>query len=219
MRRAHRKRLRILFIENIFHSCDPAWRLPLPACGERVGVRGRRRRRCREDCLPNAFDISLHFVIPETQDAVAMFDKPLIPDGVASAISVLAAIDLDDEPLLPTDKIHDIRPDRLLTHEFESAERPRTKVAPKLSFGGRRIFPQSSRQTRLRYLCAAHASRPPHPTLSPHAGRGRSERRDGAILPRSNRTSSRIEQREIRDGRQRYAGFVSLDPGLSLSYP
>ncbi len=44
----------------------PAWRLPLLACGERVGVRGRRRRRCCEDGVPNAFDIFQHFVIPET---------------------------------------------------------------------------------------------------------------------------------------------------------
>jgi hypothetical protein len=53
-----------------------------------------------------------------------MFDKPLIADGVALAIGVLAPIDLDDDPLLSTNKIYDIRPDRLLTHEFESGERP-----------------------------------------------------------------------------------------------
>ena len=50
-----------------------------------------------------------------------MFDEPLIANGVASTLGVLAAIDLDDKPFLPTDKIDDIRPNRLLTHEFESA--------------------------------------------------------------------------------------------------
>ena len=99
-----------------------------------------------------------------------MFDEPLIADGVASVLSVLAAIDLDDEPLLSTNKIDDIWPDRLLTHEFESAERPRTKVSPKFSFGGRRIFPQLSRQTCLRYVCATHASKPPHPNPLPARG-------------------------------------------------
>jgi hypothetical protein len=53
-----------------------------------------------------------------------MFDEPLIADGVASALGVLAAIDLDDKSFLSTDKIGHIRPDRLLTHEFESAQRP-----------------------------------------------------------------------------------------------
>jgi hypothetical protein len=77
-------------------------------------VRGRRGKRCCEDCVLNAFDISQHFDIPETQDAVAMFDEPVVADGVASVIGVLATIDLDDEPLLSTDKIRDIRPDRLL---------------------------------------------------------------------------------------------------------
>jgi hypothetical protein len=104
---------------------------PSPRSREKGRVRGRRGRRCCEDCVPNAFDISQHFVIPETQDAVAMFDEPVIADGVASVIGVLATIDPDDEPLLSTDKIRDIRPDRLLPREFESGERPGTKVSPK----------------------------------------------------------------------------------------
>ena len=53
-----------------------------------------------------------------------MRDEPLFADGAAAVIGVLAAVDLDDEPLLSTDKIYDIRPDRFLTHEFESGERP-----------------------------------------------------------------------------------------------
>ncbi len=140
-----------------------------PRGGERWG-----RRRCREDCLPNAFDIFQHFIIPETQDAVAMLDEPSVTHGVAAAIGVLASVDLEDEPFFSTNEIRDVRSDRLLTHEFESAERARTKVAPKLSFGGCRILPQSSGQTCLRDVCATHASRPPHPALSPRAGRGRS---------------------------------------------
>jgi hypothetical protein len=52
-----------------------------------------------------------------------MCDEPLIAHGVASAPGVLAAIDLDDKPFLSTDKVGHIRPDRLLTHEFESTQR------------------------------------------------------------------------------------------------
>jgi hypothetical protein len=53
-----------------------------------------------------------------------MVDEPLIADGVATALGVLAAIDLDDKPVLSTDKIDHVRSDRLLTHKFESAQRP-----------------------------------------------------------------------------------------------
>ena len=149
---------------------SPAWRLPLPARGERVGVRGRRRRRCREDCVPYAFDISEHFVIPETQDTVAAFDEPLITGRVTLVICVLAAVDFDDEPLLSTGKIDDIRTNRLLTHKFETAERPGAKISPELSFGTCRISSQLPSQTRLRYVCATHASRPPHPNPLPARG-------------------------------------------------
>ncbi len=66
-----------------------------------------------------------------------MFNEPLIADGVASVLGVLAAIDLDDKPFLPTNKIDDITPNWLLTHEFESGERPGAKVSPKFLFGAR----------------------------------------------------------------------------------
>ena len=108
-------------------------------------MRGRRRRRCCEDSVPYAFDIPEHFIIPETQDTIPTLDEPLITGGVALVIRVLAAVYFDDEPLLSTDKIYDIRTDRLLPHEFETAKRPGTQVVPKLSFSARRVFPQLAR--------------------------------------------------------------------------
>jgi hypothetical protein len=153
------------------------WQLPLPACGERVGVRGRCRGRCGEDCIPNPFDVLQDFIVPETEDTVAVRCEPSIAYRIGAVFGVLAAIDLDHEPLLSTNKIDDIRPDRSLTHEFEPSKRSGTQVLPKPLFSSRRISPQSSRPQCLRYLGAAHASRPPHPTLSPHAGRGSPPRR------------------------------------------
>jgi hypothetical protein len=97
-------------------------------------MRGRRRRRCREDYFPDAFDIAQHLVIPESQHTIAMFSEPSIAHGVASALGMLAAIDLDDKPFLATDEIKDIPSDRLLTDEFVSAQGPRPNVSPKLSF-------------------------------------------------------------------------------------
>jgi len=90
-----------------------------------------------------------------------MLYKPTIADGVAFVVSVLTTIDLDNEPFLPTSEIDDIRSDRLLTHEFEPAERPGTKISPELSFSGRRLLTQLPSQSRLHSVGTAHVVRPP----------------------------------------------------------
>ena len=83
-------------------------------------MRGRFRRRSREDGFPNAFDISKYFIIPKAQHTVAMIDEPSISDNFAFVSRVLAAINLDDEPLFATHKVNDIGTDRLLADEFET---------------------------------------------------------------------------------------------------
>jgi hypothetical protein len=97
-------------------------------------VRGLCRRRCREDRLPNSFDIFQHFIVPETEDTVSVLYEPAIALAVAVIFGMLSAIDFDHEPFLSTDKIGDIRPDRLLPNEFEPAQRSGTKIPPKLLF-------------------------------------------------------------------------------------
>jgi hypothetical protein len=108
-------------------------------------VRGRCSGLSGKDCIPNPFDILQDFIVPETEDTVAVLREPSIAHGIAAVFGMLAAIDLDHQPLLSTNKIDDTRPDRLLTHEFESSKRSSTKVTPKLLFNWRRISPQSSR--------------------------------------------------------------------------
>ena len=51
-----------------------------------------------------------------------MVNEPLIAHGVATAVCMWAAIDLNHKPSLPTDKIDDIRTDSLLTYEFETTQ-------------------------------------------------------------------------------------------------
>ena len=101
-----------------------------------------------------------------------MLCEPSIAHRIAVAFGVLAAVKLDYESFLSANKIDDMGPDRVLTHEFESTKRSRTEVPPKLLFSLVGISSQSPGQPRLRYLGAAHALTPPHPTLSPRAGRG-----------------------------------------------
>ena len=85
-------------------------------------MRGRCSGRSGKDCIPNPFDILQDFIIPETQDTVAVLCEPSIARSVAAILGMLAAVDLDHEPLLSTNKIDDIRPDGFLAHEFESSQ-------------------------------------------------------------------------------------------------
>jgi hypothetical protein len=43
---------------------------------------------------------------------------------------MLPAIDLDDQPLLATDEIDDVRSEALLADEFRAAELPRAQAGP-----------------------------------------------------------------------------------------
>jgi hypothetical protein len=103
-------------------------------------VRGRRRRRCREDHVPNAFDISEHFIIPEAQDAIAVVDEPSISDSVSRVRRVLTTIDFDNESFFSADEIDDVGTDCFLPHEFESAEASGAQVFPKFALGEGRVL-------------------------------------------------------------------------------
>ena len=135
-------------------------------------MRGRFRRRCREYYFPNAFDISQNLVIPKAEDAATMVDEPLISNRVPRVRSMLTAVDFDDEPSFSANKIDDVRTDWLLPDELEATQCARAEVLPQPLLRESRVFSQSSGRGCLRYLCAAHAAKPPHPSLSPHAGRG-----------------------------------------------
>ncbi len=63
-----------------------------------------------------------------------MIDQPLIAYRVALIRRVLAAIYLDDKPLLTANKIDKVRTDRLLAHELEARKRTSAKILPKPPF-------------------------------------------------------------------------------------
>ncbi|CAN5270596.1 hypothetical protein BH11PSE4_BH11PSE4_43640 [soil metagenome] len=63
-----------------------------------------------------------HFIIPEPQHAKPLFFEPLVAAGIGFTVSVLAAVDLDDEALGQTDEIDDISADRDLSLELEVRE-------------------------------------------------------------------------------------------------
>ncbi len=117
-------------------------RLPLPACGERsVPAEGGNRVRGRIGGegigygLQHAIHIARYLMIPETQDAVAVFVQPLIPHDVPFAVRVLAAIDFDDQPFLAANKIDNIATERLLAHKPVTFDRTGAKLIPKAQLG------------------------------------------------------------------------------------
>ena len=61
-----------------------------------------------------------HLIIPEPQNAVSLLIQSFCPDAIIiSLFLVLAAINLDDEAFLKTDKINNIMIDCLLSAEFK----------------------------------------------------------------------------------------------------
>jgi hypothetical protein len=74
-----------------------------------------------------------------------MFAEPCIPDDIALTVCVLAAVNFDDEPMLATNKVSDVRPYWLLTNELEAIQATRAEPPPELSLRNRRILAKPSR--------------------------------------------------------------------------
>ena len=81
--------------------------------------------RCCENCLPDTLDISEYLVIPKAKNPVPMINEPTVANSVATPYCVLAAIDLNDESPLTTNKIHNVWSNRLLPNKLEAIKRSR----------------------------------------------------------------------------------------------
>ena len=66
-----------------------------------------------------------------------MLREPSIAYHITHVDGMLAAVDLDDKPLLSADKVDDLRTDRLLTDELVAAQASRAELAPETKFGFR----------------------------------------------------------------------------------
>lgn len=106
--------------------------------------------------LPNAYDLSLlsrgrqqalvdsfeysglirqHLMVPETQHSKACcLQKHLAPRIRLNLQSMVAAIKLNDQPSIETDKIDDVRSDGLLPAELESIQPAVAQLVPKPRF-------------------------------------------------------------------------------------
>jgi hypothetical protein len=78
----------------------------------------------REDHRENAFLISQHVGIPESQHVITVRAERGIARAVPGIIRVLPAVNFDDEFLIATNEIYDIGPDGVLPNEFEPVQPP-----------------------------------------------------------------------------------------------
>jgi hypothetical protein len=127
-----------------------------------IRVRGSLRERGR-DYFKHTRHIAQHIVIPESQNTVIAFDKPFVAHGIALAVSMLPAINLDDKPTFSANEIDDIETYRLLPDEFVTSQTPRSQSAPKRVFRICRGPSQAPSAPCPSLFCTAHAARPPHP--------------------------------------------------------
>jgi hypothetical protein len=86
-------------------------------------------------------------VIPKSQDTItSIVQKPAALSIRFAHRRMLPAVNLDDEPFLHTNKIHDIRRDRILSPELESTKFTGPQTSPEFPLGVGLIFPQRSRE-------------------------------------------------------------------------
>jgi hypothetical protein len=78
--------------------------------------------------------IAANVAVPHPEYGPAFSAQPFVPHGVALAVGVLTAIDLDDELGLAAGKIDDVWADRQLACEFGPVTR---EQSPYLAFFGR----------------------------------------------------------------------------------
>ena len=67
--------------------------------------------------------IADHVVVPKPKDTIVVVFKPSIAHTILLTVCVLPAIDFDDQPTFATDKVDDIRTDRLLAYKLAAIDR------------------------------------------------------------------------------------------------
>ena len=97
-------------------------------------MRGTIRERGRNS-FQNAGDIAQDIVVPETQNPIIVIGKPLVADHVVGVVSMLPAIDLNDQTSFAAYKVNRVWANRLLPNKFVTVERARPKPAPQRTFG------------------------------------------------------------------------------------
>jgi hypothetical protein len=92
--------------------------------------------------LENPIEVVNHFVIPETDHAIADGAQLSVALLVLRAVRMLAAVKLNDHAPFAAHEVGVIAPDRLLADKFEAAKLPTANLCPQRGLCTREIAPQ-----------------------------------------------------------------------------
>jgi len=138
---------------------------PSPLAGEGQGGGSSFHQLFPYDFL-DRLNLHQYLIIPESQNAKPLRLEPRCALSIISRLfSMLPSVQFNNQLLFKTDKIYNIRCDRLLSSKPVSSHLLHSQVGPQSLFGFRWIFPESSRK--------AHLQDSPPPSPSPIKGEGK----------------------------------------------
>ena len=127
-----------------------------------IRVRGSFRERGRNR-FKNACHIAQDIVVPKSQNAVVVIDKPFVANHIARIVGVLASIHLNNESTFAADQINCVRTDRLLPDELVTVEAARPESIPKSGFRFRGSSSQAPGALGFDFISSSHVETPLHP--------------------------------------------------------
>jgi hypothetical protein len=90
----------------------------------------------------NSIDVLKYIVIPKSQDIETLIPQPGISLNIVSyLLTVLSAVDLDDQSFFQTNKIDDVASQRLLAAKLKTVYLPESEFPPKHTLGIGGVFP------------------------------------------------------------------------------
>ena len=117
--------------------------------------------------LKNAVRVGKHIRVPEANDTIAPSLKETGAPHIGGIARMLPAIGLDNEHTISAKKIRDIGPNRRLSSEFETAERPITQPRPETRF---RLGLHDAQMPRTGHILSFQTT-PPSPFPLPEGAR------------------------------------------------
>jgi hypothetical protein len=101
----------------------------------------------RENRFEHAFGVGEDVVVPEANDTPALAGEPFGPPFIGGILAVLAAVRLNNQPVLGAGEVDDEPADRMLSSEPVAAEPSCAKVSPETNLGVRRCAPEVTSET------------------------------------------------------------------------
>ena len=85
-------------------------------------MRGSLRDQGSRNRFQHTFYIADDVIVPKTENRIIPVAQPSIAYPIALAVSMLTAVDFNNQSLLATKKINNVATDRLLTNELMSID-------------------------------------------------------------------------------------------------